>query len=165
MAKLGMKIGPERMYHWVHEFGLGGRTGIELPGENTGMMLPRERWDVINSSVSVSIGHEMSVTPLQMAAAHAAVANRGVWLTPRVVSRLRVYDESNGRDRDVPVGVERKSRRILSEQDALAIQRRHGRGDERGDWSPYSARWLVFRWKNRYHAKTHPRQRSPAIFQ
>ena len=52
------------MYHWVHEFGLGGRTGIELPGENTGMMLPRERWDVINSSVSVSIGHEMSVTPL-----------------------------------------------------------------------------------------------------
>ena len=122
MAKLGMKIGPERMYHWVHEYGLGGKTGIELPGENTGMMLPQERWDVINSSVSVSIGHEMSVTPLQMAAAHAAVANRGVWMTPRVVSRLRGYADMNGRARDVPVGVNRVARRILSEQDALAIQ-------------------------------------------
>ncbi|TVR11081.1 MAG: penicillin-binding protein 2 [Planctomycetota bacterium] len=121
-AKLGLKMGPERMHHWADTFNFGRRTGIELPGENVGIMRPKERWDRINSAISVPIGYEVSVTPLQMIAAHAAVANRGVWNTPHLVSHLQRWSDERQRWIEASPEVRRERRRILSEADSLAIE-------------------------------------------
>lgn len=121
-AKLGLEMGPERMYHWAETFNFGRPTGIELPGENRGIMRPKERWDRINTSVSVPIGYEISVTPLQMIAAHAAVANRGVWNTPHLVSHVQRWHEDRQRWIEEQPDVRRERRRILSESDSLAIE-------------------------------------------
>ena len=69
------------MYDYITRFGFGSRTGVELPGENAGVVHPLSRW--LPSSIgSVAIGQEVGVTPLQMAAAFGALANDGVRVAP-----------------------------------------------------------------------------------
>jgi cell division protein FtsI (penicillin-binding protein 3) len=53
MAKLGIEMGPERLYEWVRHLGFGTVTGIDLAGENVGIMLPRHQWNHIGSCMSV----------------------------------------------------------------------------------------------------------------
>jgi membrane peptidoglycan carboxypeptidase len=83
-TKVGLKLGPERLGRYVRRFGFGMRVCPDLPGESAGMVRTAANSD--DSTVaSVSIGYEIGVTPLQMAAAVAAVANGGVMIQPRVV--------------------------------------------------------------------------------
>ena len=63
MAKLGIELGPDRLYTWIRRFGFGSRTGLDIGGEDSGVVRPRSKWDVINSCMSVPMGHELSVTP------------------------------------------------------------------------------------------------------
>lgn len=118
MAKLGLELGPERLYRWTRRFGFGRPTGIELPGEDAGIMLPRERWNHIGSCMSVPMGHELAVTPLQMAMAHAAIANDGVWRSPRLIKRVALDD---GTELDAPV-LRGEPRRVFARADADAIE-------------------------------------------
>ena len=72
---------------WIARFGFGRRTGIDFPGESGGIVLPADRWS--GSTIgNVPIGQGIAVTPVQMAAAYAAVANRGVWVQPHLVARV-----------------------------------------------------------------------------
>lgn len=120
MAKLGLRIGPERLYEWVRDFGFGNRTGIELPGEDSGLVLPRRRWNHIGSCMSVPMGHELAVTPLQMVMMHAAIANGGTWHPPRLVHSMYRVDPDTGEKRYLPLDQPPASRQLY--QEAVAAQ-------------------------------------------
>ena len=114
MAKLAIMMGSDRMQHWLRLFGLDRRTGVILPAEQRGFF-PRQ-WDVINETISASFGHGFSVTPLQLAMAHAAVANGGTWQAPRLVKRLMRIDPITAEITDLPLP-EREPARYLFDQD------------------------------------------------
>jgi len=82
--KTALRVGPDRFYGTVRAFGFGQRTGIDLPGENAGLLLPAKRWTL--RGAYVSFGQEISITPLQLALAFAAVANGGTLVRPYLVA-------------------------------------------------------------------------------
>jgi cell division protein FtsI (penicillin-binding protein 3) len=85
--KMGMKLGNERLYRYIRDYGFGRRTGVELPGEASGIVAPAEEWGPTTIG-SIPMGHEVSVTALQEVAAMAALANGGVWMQPHLVGRI-----------------------------------------------------------------------------
>jgi cell division protein FtsI/penicillin-binding protein 2 len=84
---IGRRVGPGTMYRTIRAFGFGERTGIELPAESSGIVHSPDRW-TRRSIDSISIGYEISVTPLQVLQAANIVANRGVLVPPRIVKSL-----------------------------------------------------------------------------
>jgi cell division protein FtsI (penicillin-binding protein 3) len=84
---LAQQLGSKRLASWIDRFGFGSKTGIDFPGEIPGIVLPLERWS--GSTIgNLPIGHGIAVTPVQMAAAYATVANDGVWMQPHLVDHL-----------------------------------------------------------------------------
>ncbi len=84
---IGMKLGKEKIYKYAKFFGFGEKTGIDLPGEVSGLVKPPERWSG-TSLGAMSIGQEIAVTPLQVLRAYSAVANGGFLVKPHVVSEI-----------------------------------------------------------------------------
>ena len=85
--EIGMKLGPQRFDYWVRRFGFGVPTGIDLPGEAGGIVLPW--WRYSGSSMgNLPIGQGELVTPIQMASAYSAIANGGVLRAPHVVGAI-----------------------------------------------------------------------------
>lgn len=96
-AKIAMMIPKIRHHQILKTIGIGSKTGIDLPGESAGILLPPKQWDV-STHATIGYGYGMASTPLQMAAAVASLANGGVWVTPHVsknakVQRRRVFSE------------------------------------------------------------------------
>jgi cell division protein FtsI/penicillin-binding protein 2 len=86
-VEIGSKLGPRRFDSWVHRFGFGSRTGVALPGEEGGIV--RHWWQYSGSSMAnLPFGQGESVTPMQMLAAYAAIANGGVLRTPQVLESI-----------------------------------------------------------------------------
>jgi cell division protein FtsI/penicillin-binding protein 2 len=84
---LAQKLGKQRLVRWIKRFGFGELTGIDFPGESQGIVLPEERWS--GSSIgNIPIGQGIAVTPIQMASAYAAIANRGLWVRPHLVDHV-----------------------------------------------------------------------------
>lgn len=90
-AKIGLRLGDEGLFRYLTAFGFGERTGVMLPGESRGQLIPLKKWDGITGS-RVSIGHSAAATPLQMALAMAAIANGGKLMRPLLVDRLEDAD-------------------------------------------------------------------------
>lgn len=86
-AKVGIKLGSERLYQYVRQFGFGTPTGIPLPGERTGTVYPLNRWTKLSIS-RIPMGYEVAVTPLQMIMAMCAIANGGHLMKPMLVDHL-----------------------------------------------------------------------------
>lgn len=86
-AKIGFRLGRERLYAGLRNFGFGARTGIELPHEETGTVRDGKRWRDIELA-TISFGYGLTVTPLQVAAAMAAIGDHGRWHTPHLVDRI-----------------------------------------------------------------------------
>jgi cell division protein FtsI (penicillin-binding protein 3) len=84
MAKVGERLTNERLFAAATLFGFGRKTGIELPGELPGILRPLEEWTSYSTG-SIPMGHELATTPLQLVAAHAALANGGIRIAPRIV--------------------------------------------------------------------------------
>ena len=85
---IGLKLGARKFDRWVHRFGFGCPTGIELPGEQQGIV-PRYA-DYSGSSIgNLPIGQGLAVTPMQMAKAYTAIANHGVMRSPYIVAGER----------------------------------------------------------------------------
>jgi cell division protein FtsI (penicillin-binding protein 3) len=80
----GMKVGQANLYKYSQSFGIGDRTGVELPAESRGRL--RKKWQP-TTLPSVSIGHEVMVTTLQLARACSVIANGGMLVKPRLVLR------------------------------------------------------------------------------
>jgi cell division protein FtsI/penicillin-binding protein 2 len=86
--KIGLGVGAERLGRYVRRFGFGERLSGDLPGEARGLLSDARTWSQ-STLASVSMGYEIGVTPLQMAAAVSSVANGGVLVQPRLVRALR----------------------------------------------------------------------------
>jgi cell division protein FtsI (penicillin-binding protein 3) len=86
--KLGIKVGDSSMYDFIKRYGFGARTGVELPNETAGLVRQLKKWQP-SSIGSIAMGQEIGVTPLQMAAAYATVANGGVRVAPHLVREIR----------------------------------------------------------------------------
>jgi cell division protein FtsI/penicillin-binding protein 2 len=88
---LARRLGEDSFMDYVSRFGFGKRTGVELTGEIRGNIAPRSRWDSLTFSRMV-IGHSISVTPLQMVMATAAIANGGNLMKPQLIRQVRDAD-------------------------------------------------------------------------
>jgi cell division protein FtsI/penicillin-binding protein 2 len=114
--KLGQKLGNDRLYEYIRRLGFGAKTGVELPGETAGLVRPVSKWQP-GSIGSIPIGHEVGVTPLQMAAAYAAVANDGVRVAPHLVREVR---DAEGK---TTARTEPESHRVVSAGTAQVLRR------------------------------------------
>jgi cell division protein FtsI (penicillin-binding protein 3) len=83
--KVAMRLGNDRFYKYIRAFGFGQQTGIELPGETRGMTKPVDRWSKI-SFASISMGQEVGISGVQLAALISTIANDGVRVPPRIVA-------------------------------------------------------------------------------
>jgi cell division protein FtsI (penicillin-binding protein 3) len=83
-SKIALKLGGERFYDGLRAFGLGGRTGIDLPGETPGILRKPASWREIDLA-NHGFGQGVGVTPIQLAVAYAAIANGGYLVRPYLV--------------------------------------------------------------------------------
>ncbi len=83
--KTGMKLGEQRLYQYIKNYGFGQQTGIELPGETRGLAKPVNRWSKVSIG-AISMGQEIGVTPLQAISLVSTIANDGVYTPPRIVA-------------------------------------------------------------------------------
>jgi cell division protein FtsI (penicillin-binding protein 3) len=83
--RIGMQVGIENLYNYIKLFGFGTRTGIELPAEAPGLVRPLKKWQPTTIG-SVPMGHEVSVTSLQLAQMGSVIANGGYLVHPHIVA-------------------------------------------------------------------------------
>ena len=88
LVKFARRLEPGEQYGVLRDFGFGAPTGVEFPSEATGRLRPPAQW-TRPSAASLAIGYELSVTPLQLAAAYGAIANDGVLLEPTLLKEIR----------------------------------------------------------------------------
>jgi cell division protein FtsI (penicillin-binding protein 3) len=86
--KVALQLGAPRFYDTIRTFGIGQPTGIDLPGENHGLLRPPENWSA-NSIGSLAMGQEVSVTPIQIISAISAIANGGTLYRPHILRDMR----------------------------------------------------------------------------
>jgi cell division protein FtsI (penicillin-binding protein 3) len=108
---IGLRMGKVRFDHWVRAFGFGKPTGVDLPGEERGLVLPVQKYSG-SSMGNLPIGQGISATPMQMAQAYAAIANGGILRPPHVVRRV------GGKLVAPPRG-----RRVISQRTAAQLRR------------------------------------------
>ena len=120
--KLGLRLGKERLYRYIRSFGFGTEAGVELPGEERGLLKPPSRWSGISIG-EISMGQEVGVTALQLAAAYSAIANGGILFQPRVVRD--VFLESTHNPPPPTIGrrvVSRETAQLMREMLAEAVE-------------------------------------------
>jgi cell division protein FtsI (penicillin-binding protein 3) len=83
--KVALRLGDERLYKYIRAYGFGQQTGIELPGETRGLAKPLNRWSKVSIG-AISMGQEIGVSPIQLAAMVSTIANDGVWLPSHIVA-------------------------------------------------------------------------------
>jgi cell division protein FtsI (penicillin-binding protein 3) len=108
---LAREVGDETLEEYMRAFGIGSRTGIELPGESPGIFQESSEWDA-GRAANVPIGQGVSVTTLQMASMYQAIANDGVRIEPRLVEAV---SDPDGRATPVP---DAERTRVVSEATA-----------------------------------------------
>lgn len=86
-VEIGRRLGLDRLYQYVIDFGFGSKTGIELPGESTGIMFKKEAMGPVEQA-TVAFGQGLSVTPIQLVRAFSAVINGGTLYKPMIVKQL-----------------------------------------------------------------------------
>jgi cell division protein FtsI (penicillin-binding protein 3) len=86
-AKMAFDLKKDRLYEYVRAFGFGEQSGIDMPGEDAGSLTPYSRWSAYTVG-SVSFGHEILCTPLQLVTAMSAIANGGKLMKPNLVHSL-----------------------------------------------------------------------------
>jgi cell division protein FtsI (penicillin-binding protein 3) len=99
-AKMALKLGSQKFYDYIKSFGFGDRSGIELPSETRGLLRNPMKWGS-TSILSLAIGQEVGVTPVQLVTMVSAIANGGVYMPPHAL--LKSTDEMKGDPRLVPM--------------------------------------------------------------
>jgi len=109
-VQIALMTGARRFSEWVDAFGFGRPTGVDLPGEERGVVPTYAQYSG-TSIMNLPIGQGELVTPMQMLAAYAAIANGGILRTPQIVKAIG--------GRDLP---EAPGRRVVSEQTAASVR-------------------------------------------
>ena len=125
-AKIALTLGSERYYEGLRAFGIGSRTGIDLPGEAGGLLNKPAGWREIDLA-NHGFGQGVAVTPIQLAVAYAAIANGGNIVRPYVVKAA--YD-AEGRTiltHTPQVIAPRDLARHRASDESASAQRRHVR--------------------------------------
>jgi len=91
--KIALRLGEDRFYKYIRAYGFGQQTGIELPGETRGMTKPVEKWSKVSIG-AISMGQEIGVSAVQLAAMVSTFANDGVWVAPRIVAATTQPDSA-----------------------------------------------------------------------
>jgi cell division protein FtsI (penicillin-binding protein 3) len=99
-AKMALKLGNQKFYDYMRGFGFGDRSGIELPSETRGLLRNPRKWDA-TSILSLAIGQEIGVTPIQLVTMVSTIANGGVYMPPHVL--IESTDQMKGDPRLKPV--------------------------------------------------------------
>ncbi|MGI5181731.1 penicillin-binding transpeptidase domain-containing protein [Dactylosporangium sp. CA-152071] len=89
-------LGKDKLYEYQRKFGLGQRTGVGLPNESPGQLLPPGEWTG-SSPGSIPIGNGVATTAIQMAAVYGAIANDGLWVQPTLVRKIIAPDGTETR--------------------------------------------------------------------
>ncbi len=108
--QIGKLEGAEQFNGWVHRFGFGAPTGVELSGEEQGVALPLSKYSG-SSMGNLPIGQGELVTPMQMVSAYSAIANGGVLRRPHIIGAI------DGRPQPEPAG-----RRVISQTTAAELR-------------------------------------------
>jgi len=108
--EIAKQMGPDSFAHWVNQFGFGKPTGVSLPGEQTGIVLPESKYSGV-SMYNLPFGQGEEVTPMQMVAAYDAIADGGILRTPQII------DSIGGRQMAEPAG-----KRIISSSVAMELR-------------------------------------------
>ncbi len=114
-TKIGFLYGEARTYKWYKRLGITEKSGIDLPGEAAGVLPAHEKWSRIGFS-NISFGQGVSVTPIQMLRAYAALANGGTLVTPRLLKRVHSFEGEFLRE--LPIG---KQIRVMEKKTAVAL--------------------------------------------
>jgi len=110
------RIDQQTFYNRIRDFGFGARTGAGNPGETAGFIRPTERWSE-RSKPTIAIGQEIAVSALQMLQAATAVANDGILVPPRIVSRIVSADGKTSQNYEAG-----QPRRVLGAETARAMR-------------------------------------------
>ena len=110
MAKLGGRLGKEKLYNCLSSFKFGQKLGIQLPGEVGGILHPLSSWTSY-SVPSISMGHEIAMTPLQFITAFCSIANGGYLLQPTIISAITT---NNGKTIIKKMGTPKVLARVMS---------------------------------------------------
>jgi cell division protein FtsI (penicillin-binding protein 3) len=113
-VKVAQRIGRERLYEALRTYGFGTKTGIELPGEQGGVVRDGRKWREIELA-TISYGYGLTVTPLQLVAGIAAIGNDGLYTAPRIVAHI------DGADGRVLYQHHPETRRIMKSETAAAL--------------------------------------------
>jgi cell division protein FtsI (penicillin-binding protein 3)/stage V sporulation protein D (sporulation-specific penicillin-binding protein) len=116
MAKLAIQLGDQKFYEYIRRFGFGERTGVNLPGEISGVIHPPHLWSKI-SITRMPMGQEVGATPLQITAAMCAIANGGNLMMPQIIHEI-VDDQGRAVSQFPPQVV----RRVASKEATEAIR-------------------------------------------
>lgn len=115
--KIGQILGPRNFYYYMRKFGFGAKTGLPLNGETPGILRAPDKWSGLSIG-ALSIGQEVGVTAVQMAAAIGVVANGGTLIRPRIVHRIVTHE---GEDRKLPEALQPRRREVISKATADKI--------------------------------------------
>lgn len=109
-VEVGSRLGVKKMYNYIQAFGLSKKTGIDLPGEATGIMYNEKDVGPVELA-TISFGQSISVTPIQLVTAISAIANDGQLMQPRLV---KAYTDNKG---NITSEVEaKKVRQVISQE-------------------------------------------------
>ena len=102
VIKVAQSSGSSNIYHTARAYGFGNKTGISIDGESSGILHDLNKWSPL-SLAEISIGYEVSVTPLQLGMAYAAAANGGYLLKPRIIASASKSDDTERISDDIKV--------------------------------------------------------------
>lgn len=116
-VELGNRLGKEKLFKYIHDFGFGKKTGIDLAGEGTGILFSLDRVGPLEQATT-SFGQGVSVTPIQQVAAVSAAINGGILYQPYIAKEL--VDPKTGEVvmRKTPVA----KRRVISEETSKELR-------------------------------------------
>ena len=122
--QMALRMGKDNFYKYIHAFGFGQRTGIELPGETRGLLKPPSRWQPTTIG-SVPIGQEVAVTPIQLVTMVSTIANGGVYLPPHILfhptdAGLTAHPFRPGDE--LPNPLPERAHRVISEMTAAEMR-------------------------------------------
>ncbi len=128
-AKMALKLGNNKFYDYIRGFGFGDRSGVELPSETRGLLRAPRKWSA-TSILSIAIGQEVGVTPIQLVTMVSSIANGGTYLPPHVLLTASDYAKGDPHlqpaafhpGSSIPASLPEGSHRAISELTAAKMR-------------------------------------------